>query len=219
MEINWNKITPTDFEELCCELLLANGFSNIQWYGIVGSDKGRDIVCTKAETTLPGALNINTWVVQCKRLITSRLTKDDMMKWLAACEEHKPDNVLLILTRVLSANLKDWLKGIAHKYSFNIHLWEENILRHQFYTHKDKIRKNFPKIVKTGKKVLFYKRERGEMHLGCNELEEVEIVLVNVKNYKEAIEKAWEFVDFIKANDIVFAQKEYSSIKKFRWHG
>lgn len=207
MDIKWKNITPTQFEQLCCELLLANGFANVRWHGATGSDKGRDIVCTKAESILPGSLKARTWVVQCKRLVASGITKAVIAEWLAACEEHKPDNVLLILTRVLSSNMKDWLKGVAHKYSFGINLWEEDELRRQILKHCTKLRRQFPQLVKGGKHVLFYKLAMGEMQLGCNDIDEAYITLMNVDTYKQAVEKAREFVDFIKANDIVFARK------------
>ena len=207
MQYNWNGITPREFEELCRDLLSKMGFTDIQWYGHSGTDKGRDIICHKCESPISGSIRTQTWVVQCKRLTASRISKATILDWLASCEEHNPSNVLLILTHVLSANLRDWLKGISHKYSFDIYVWGEDTLKEHLYKHKTILRKYFPALSKTGKRVVFYEMNSGYMDIACNDIDEAYIRVMNADNYREAVEKAKELIDFIKTNDIVFAKQ------------
>ena len=50
MKINWEKLNPEGFEKFCYHLLELNDFSNIQWHGTSGDDKGRDLVAGLPKT-------------------------------------------------------------------------------------------------------------------------------------------------------------------------
>src|SRR2546423_10571216 len=49
MDISWSQLKPKQFEQLCCLILEANDFTDIQWFGESGNDKGRDILAKKIE--------------------------------------------------------------------------------------------------------------------------------------------------------------------------
>ena len=42
--MDWKSIDPHQFEHLCYLVLEANGFTQIEWFGKGGCDKGRDLV-------------------------------------------------------------------------------------------------------------------------------------------------------------------------------
>ncbi len=128
MDIAWPQLKPKEFEQLCCLILEANEFTDIQWFGESGNDKGRDILAKKLESPLPSVRINSNWVIQCKRYISKPPKKDDIASFLNSAREHKPDNVLIAVTNTLSSNTKDWLESIRTDYSFQIYLWEERDL-------------------------------------------------------------------------------------------
>jgi hypothetical protein len=200
----WSNLTPREFEEFCFVLLECNDFTNLSWYGGQGADKGRDIMCTKLQTPLPGVSVAERWLVQCKHYKTSRLSKAVVLEWLAACREHKPNQVLLIISQSLGANMKDWLASVAKDYPFSLHLWEEAHLNGQYYRHGPRLRRLFPHLPKATKKILLYHTEMSQVFIGCNEFSEIGFWILNDYGPKMNMAAIQEFIDFIKANDFKF---------------
>jgi hypothetical protein len=204
MKINWENLNPEDFERFCYHVLELNDFSNIQWHGKSGGDKGRDLVATKIESPLPSIKKNSSWVIQCKRYIAKPPSKDEISSFLNSAREFKPDNVLLIITNTLTSNVQDWLKSVEDEYQFNIYLWEEQNLITQIIRHKDSLSDYFPINSDFGKQVLFYKIGSNEIRIACNEFQEVDLHCWNVSNYEDAKKKAIEFIKFIKEHNIIF---------------
>ena len=200
----WDNLSPERFEEFCYRLLELNNFKNLSWHGKSGCDKGRDIIATKIERPLQEVELLKRWVVQCKHYKKASITKSAVSEWLAACREHKPDHVLLIVSRSLSARMKDWLKSIRSDYGFDIHIWEETNLQTQYGQHGSKLRKLFPELPKLPKPVLMYKMGESDYYIACREFSEVEIHVYNAIDGREAMKWAKEFVEFIKANEFRF---------------
>jgi HJR/Mrr/RecB family endonuclease len=109
MESSWSKLNPKEFEHLCYLILEANDFTDIQWFGESGNDKGRDILAKKIESPLPDVRRNSKWVVQSKRYVSKPPRKDDIASFLTSAREHKPDHVLVALTNTLTSNTKDGL--------------------------------------------------------------------------------------------------------------
>ena len=65
-DINFNRLSPTQFEELCFDLLMELGFRKLVWRQ-GGSDSGRDIQRTREVT--PGLTEPfeETWFFECKK--------------------------------------------------------------------------------------------------------------------------------------------------------
>src|SRR5438067_23744 len=125
MTITWSQITPTEFEKLCYLILEANEFTDIQWYGKSGGDKGRDLTAKKEESPLLSTKRTAKWVVQCKRYVTKPPTKRDIDSFLTDAREHKPDNALIIITNTITPNTREWLNSVRQDYKFRILLMEE----------------------------------------------------------------------------------------------
>ncbi len=203
MKINWNDLRPEEFEKFCFHILELNEFTNIQWHGKYGMDKGRDLTASRIDRPLPSIEKHSSWVIQCKRYISKAPVKDEIASFLNSAREFKPDNVLLIITNTLSSNVKDWLNSVKQEYQFNIYLWEEEDVITQIVRHKDKLSEFFPENDELRKQVLFYKINPSEIRLGCNEFEEVEL-WVNCSGYDEAIAKADKFFKFIREHNVIF---------------
>lgn len=207
MEISWSQIKPKEFERLCYLILEANGFSDIEWFGESGGDKGRDIVARKAEFPLSSIQRNTKWVVQCKRYVAKPPSKTDVASFLVSAREHKPDSVLIIVTNTLSPDTKDWLHSVREDYPFQIYLWEESDLGREIHTHKRQIVERFPRIFSKSDPVFFYHLKGNEIHFACNEFDEISIVVMNKNESKKedvrrAREEVAEFIQFLKQNEI-----------------
>lgn len=210
--INWSEFSPKEFEQICCRLLELTGFTNVEWFGRSGGDKGRDIVAIKIEEPLPSLQRKTTWVVQCKRYLSKPPSKAEISEFLASTREHKPDSVLLIASCTFTADFKDWIKSIKSEYRFDIFVWEERDLHREIKKNWSEISKAFPKLLNRGEEVILYRINPSEDHyFGCDEYLELEIVVRDKSSYKEAVNYLNEFLTFVNTNDFIFWQDDDDS--------
>lgn len=156
MNVSWPQLTPAEFEQLCALILEANKFTDIQWFGQSGGDKGRDILARKIEHPLSSIERSASWIVQCKRYVSKPPRKEAVASFLTAAREHRPDNVLIIVTNTLSAQTKDWLDSVRRDYPFQIYLWEEHDLLREIAAHKRQIYQSvFPRFTAKVSQSLF----------------------------------------------------------------
>lgn len=204
--INWEKISPTEFEELCFELMELNGFKNIEWHGKGGGDKGRDLTANKYDEPISGIQRSSKWIVQCKRYAKAKITKNDIEAFLCAAREHSPNSVLLILTSTLSSNVKDWLDAVRKGYGFEIYTWEEKDLQREIAKHRKNLRTKVEIIPKPGEATLFYDIQPYGKTYMCNvpELEELGFFIMNDYGPKENAEHLNRFIEYIRHNEINF---------------
>lgn len=132
--INWNQISADRFEQLCTDIIQIEGFYNIRRLGGSG-DRGRDITAQKESQLLSGKKEVQNWIIQCKRLVKTNLTIDDLSTELNKVRMHNPDYYLLILSNTLKPNVVDWLDGIKEQFPFKIIIndidWLESQLKRQ----------------------------------------------------------------------------------------
>lgn len=210
--IEWSKVTPEEFEKLCAEILELNGFSNIEWYGKSGNDKGRDITATRVEDLLPGIRRERKWIVQCKRYVNKRLTKHDLEGFLIAAKEHSPDTTLLIISSTLTPDVRDWLKVTQKDYRFDIFVWEERDLEREIRLYTNRLTYKPPISPQSESPVLFYAMSHHDRVYMCNEIEDVGFYVANssAKNEHD-ITIIKEFINFIRENKITFDDNEAKS--------
>ena len=138
MTIDWNKISPDRFEQLCTDIIRSEGFYNIRRMGGSG-DRGRDIIAQKQIQLFSGSKETQNWIIQCKRLVKTNLSIDDLSSELNKVRMHKIDYYLVILSNTLKPNIVDWIEGIKDDYPFKIIIndidWLENQLKleHSLY--------------------------------------------------------------------------------------
>src|ERR1051325_11451915 len=89
MNISWSQLKPKEFEQLCCLILEANDFTDIQWFGESGNDKGRDILAMKIESPLSSVRRAAKWIIQCKRYVSKPPKKDDIASFLTNRRERR----------------------------------------------------------------------------------------------------------------------------------
>lgn len=194
--IEWSKLTPTKFEQLCYFLMESQGFDEMKWYGQTGSDKGRDLVGHKISHPITGIAVNEKWVIQCKRYI-KQPSKSELYELFHSVREHNPDYVLLALTTTLTANLKDWLGAISNEFPFKITYWEENDLLREISKNHDTLSKlGFP-LRAEKKKLLYYPANRNEFRFLIDGLDEIEIIAFNCDSLEEAEAKIERFFDNI----------------------
>lgn len=209
MDISWKKLEPKEFEQLCGLILEANDFTDIQWFGKSGNDKGRDILAQKIESPLSSFSRNTKWVIQCKRYTSKPPTKNEISSFLTSAREHRPDNVLFAVTNTLTSNTKDWIESIRPDYQFRIYVWEELDLIREISKHKRHISDRLPQIYGQTDSIYFYHLRGNEIHFACNEFDEISIAVTNhSETVKGDVEKARalvnEFIRFLKQNDIEF---------------
>lgn len=200
MITDWKQISPALFEKLCAAVLQKTGFTNVQWYGEAGSDKGRDIIAERSDTPVPGVQRRERWMVQCKRYTKSSLSKSELKELLDAGLEHKIDSLLIIATTTVSANLRDWLTAASQNYPFSAYIWEELDFRRHVTTHKIDLLESIPELAGRKSPLWMYPINHNEIRFACNEFEEVEIRVFNVDDVEEAKVKAIEFLKHLQAN-------------------
>ena len=202
---DWKRVSAEEFEKLCTELLELNGFENIQWYGSGGGDKGRDIVATKTESPISGVRRQRTWVVQCKRYVRTTVKKQAISDFLTAAREHGPDAALIIITKTLTANVRDWLNAVRKEYRFEICTWEERDLEREIGRFRTQLSK-IPPIVPDPKRVMTFSPvgESGVTYLPGieSEFEEVGFYLMNSYGAERDREILQKFIEFIRHNEV-----------------
>jgi hypothetical protein len=203
--IDWKRVSAEEFEKLCNELLELNGFENIQWYGSGGEDKGRDIVATKTESPISGVRRQRRWIVQCKRYVRTTVKKQAISDFLTAAREHEPDAVLIIMTKTLTANVRDWLQAVRKEYRFEICTWEERDLEREIGRFRTQLSK-IPPIVPDPKRVMTFSPvgESGVTYYPGleSEFEEVGFHLMNSYGSERDREILQKFIEFIRHNEV-----------------
>ncbi|MCJ7424603.1 restriction endonuclease [Candidatus Bathyarchaeota archaeon] len=144
MTVNWDLISPEEFEELCYHILSTLGSVNLEWHGEKGSDRGRDITCQKTVPILPGKEEVTSWVVQCKRYTKRKLTRQDLDDSISWAKAHKPTHYLLITTAVLISSTRDWLDSVKKDLQFKIYLIERPGLEELVRENIDKLHPYLP---------------------------------------------------------------------------
>lgn len=204
--IRWENITPIEFEELCYILLEQNGFSNLEWYGKTGGDRGRDIMAQKVAELIGNTTELQTWLCQSKRYTDKKISKSDIAESLNSAREHRIDYFLLAISATLTADMKDWLNSIKRDYSFKIVLWEDIDLRREVKKYSRIIAERFPNLLKQNDVVHFYEMKMDGKTYFCDEIDEVGFYILNDYGHEVNIKWIQEFIDFIKMNDISFKE-------------
>lgn len=200
MITDWKQLSPALFEKVCAAVLGKTGFTNIQWYGEAGNDKGRDIIADRADCPVPGVERRERWMIQCKRYTQTKLSKSELKDLLDSALEHTIDSLLIIVTTSVSANLRDWLSSASVSYPFKTYIWEEIDFRKQVLKQKSELLEAIPELSAGRNPLWLYPRDNTEIRLGCNEFEDVEIVVENVQDIDEAKARASEFLRYLQAN-------------------
>jgi hypothetical protein len=214
MKMTWEKLTPTDFEELCYHILKANKYTDIQWHGKSGGDRGRDITAKKEESPLSSIKIITECVIQCKRYVKKPPTKRDIESFLTDAREHKPDKVLIIITNTITSNTRDWLDSVRQNYNFEIVLMEELALEEEVTVNRSQIPERFLRALSQGAPVTVEQVLKKKFIFSCSEwLNRIEIVALEEPSLEKAREDVMKFIKYLRDNNVDY---DWQQTKKRR---
>lgn len=129
--LDFDGLSPTDFEEFCFDLMSESGFSNVDWrkgtpLSSSPSDRGRDIVARKTLTDIDGHEYEERWFVDCKHYKRG-VPPDALQGTLAWANADRPAVVLFIASGYLTNGAKDWIAEYerTNRPPFRIRVWEK----------------------------------------------------------------------------------------------
>lgn len=154
MEITFDGLTSTRFEELIADLVHAAGFVNIDWRKGTGlssspADKGRDIVCDQLRVEPDGSKHFERWFIDCK-CFKRGVPPTELQNLLAWAEAERPDVALFAVSNFLSNPAKEYLENYRknNKPPFKIRYWEKpqlaRILKNRIRLQRKYDLTNFP---------------------------------------------------------------------------
>ncbi len=121
-DINFNTLSPAQFEELCFDLLVELGFSRLTWRQ-GGADSGRDIQGTRQVSTGLLAAFDETWFFECKRY-ESGVPPEALNSKIAWADAERPKHFVFLVSSYISNNAREWLEKLQRDKFYRIHLVE-----------------------------------------------------------------------------------------------
>src|SRR5664279_1621233 len=128
--ISFEGLDPTDFEEFCRDLLIDQGFVNVDWRKgtpkqASPSDRGRDLVGQLERRDVDGHVHYETWFVDCKHYKTG-VPPEALNGLTTWAQTERPDVALVICSGYLSNTAKDWLDQYQknNRPPFRLRYWE-----------------------------------------------------------------------------------------------
>ena len=144
-KLSFDSLDPTDFEELCFELLLEVGYVNVDWRkgtpkSSSPSDRGRDIVAQRELIDADGYRRFETWFVDAKHY-SKGVPPEALQGLMTWAQAERPDVVLVAASGFLSNPAKDWIASYEKNQHppFRIRYWERPQISHMLTEHPDLI--------------------------------------------------------------------------------
>ncbi|WP_326999182.1 restriction endonuclease [Comamonas testosteroni] len=127
-DINFNLLSPTQFEELCFDLLMEQGFRKLIWRQ-GGADSGRDIQGTRE--VVSGLIEPfeETWFFECKRY-ENGVPPEDLNSKITWADAERPKHLVFFISSYITNNARTWLDAIRRDKFYEVHLIEGKQLQH-----------------------------------------------------------------------------------------
>lgn len=142
-KFSFQGLDPTEFEELCFDLLTESGYVNVDWRkgtpkNSSPSDRGRDIVAQRRLEDADGYEHFETWFVDAKHYAKG-VPPEALQGLMTWAESELPDVVLVAASGFLSNPAKDWLENYRknRRPPFRIRYWERPQLSSMLTRHPD----------------------------------------------------------------------------------
>ncbi|MGY6648319.1 restriction endonuclease [Wenyingzhuangia sp. IMCC45574] len=139
--IDFSKISPDKFEELCFELLLKHGYSKLIWRK-GGADNGRDI---EGELVINNSLigqYFEYYFFECKKY-ENGVSPEKLNSKIAWADAEKPNHLVFIISSYISNNCRVWLNQIKASKPYQIHVIEGEALKKLISQHQQLVSKYF----------------------------------------------------------------------------
>lgn len=144
-KLSFEGLNPTEFEELCFDLLTVAGYSNVDWRkgtpkDASPADRGRDIVAEREQFDADGYRRFETWFVDAKHYAKG-VPPEALQGLMTWAESERPDVALIAASGFLSNPAKDWLADYERnrRPPFRIRYWERPQLSSLLSQHPDVI--------------------------------------------------------------------------------
>lgn len=105
--IEWENVDARHFEKFVYHALNDLGFTNREWHGRGGGDRGRDVVATWTERIPLGLSYQRKWIFQCKRW-KKMPSQNQIFSEVATAMAHKPDHWVMVLPLDPTSNVIDY---------------------------------------------------------------------------------------------------------------
>ncbi|MGO4289861.1 restriction endonuclease [Chitinophaga sp. RAB17] len=139
-DIQFDKISPAKFEELCFELLFRMNYRNIRWRE-GGADSGRDLEAEK-EIELFGIQHFKEkWFFECKHY-QNGVPPAELNSKIAWADAERPDHLVFFVSSYLTNASRSWIEKI-HPKPYKIHVIEGKELKKILINFQDLIYRFF----------------------------------------------------------------------------
>lgn len=126
-DVDFSQLSPTQFEELCFDLLVERGYQKLVWRQ-GGADSGRDIQGTReVESGLVNPFE-ETWFFECKRY-EAGVPPEALNSKIAWADAERPNHLVFMIASYISNNARTWVEAIARNKFYQIHLIEGKQLK------------------------------------------------------------------------------------------
>ncbi|HUH50657.1 MAG TPA: restriction endonuclease [Flavobacterium sp.] len=136
-DIDFQLITPTQFEQLCFKLISKIGYEKVRWRQ-GGADNGRDIQAVKrVQNDL--VLYDDIWFFECKHYVGGVPPAEFESKF-AWANAKQPEHLVFILSSHITNNGETYLEERAEGVNYKVHLIQGNELKEVLIKHIDLIK-------------------------------------------------------------------------------
>jgi len=132
--IDFSHLSKTEFEELCYDIIVAKGFTNVDWRKGTGkssspSDNGRDIEADKITVDIDKSTSLLKYFFECKHF-EQGVPPNVILGALSWAEAERPFCLVIVTSNFLSNPCKNHLKTYKenNKPKFLIKTWENKLL-------------------------------------------------------------------------------------------
>lgn len=139
-DINFSKITPKAFENLCYDLLVNYNFQNIIWRD-GGGDNGRDIEAV-SDYSNPFSTVQQKWFFECKHY-SNGVPPTDLHSKIAWADAEQPDFLVFFISSYITVAARTWLEKIASQKKYRIILVEGEELKQRIIKYSDLVERYF----------------------------------------------------------------------------
>ncbi len=124
-DITFSELSPIEFENLCYDMLMAEGFHSVKW-NRGGADGGRDLEAALPFSSPFTSLHYTKWFFECKHY-TSGVSPESLSSKITWADAEQPDFLVIFLSTYLTKGAKEWVSKIqtARRYKIIIVEGEE----------------------------------------------------------------------------------------------
>lgn len=174
-DIDFNKISPKEFENLCYDILVRYNYQSISWRD-GGADNGRDLEANYTFSTMLHSKETR-WFFECKLYNSGGVAVVDLNSKIAWADADKPDFLVFLISSYVTNNTRTWLEKIAPDKGYDIVIIEGEELKHRIL--------KFPELI--------------ERYFSSDKYEKLLLNLIDYKN-KFSVSPSFEFLREITDN-------------------